>query len=74
MQSIYGRSLLEDSRGQRLVEIKRQMALVRTDVRRLQFIMGSQRHPEDFKRQAQNDLIQAKQMLAGLAQELNSAE
>ena len=65
---------MDDFRSQRLIHLKRQMALLRTDERRLVFIAASHYQTGEFKRQAETDLLRVRQKLEELARELNAVE
>jgi superfamily II DNA/RNA helicase len=65
---------MHDSRLSRIVELSRQIALLHAEERKLIFIATSSRQTEDFKRQAQNNLLQVRKNLANLDRELNDVE
>lgn len=65
---------MEDSRSEHIVELKRQIALLQTNERRLVNLATSRSQTEIFKVRAQEDLTLVREDLARLAKELNDVD
>ena len=65
---------MEDSRVQRIFELRRLIALLQTEERGLITIAASPMQTEEFKRQAQEDLLEIRRKIARLAQILEAVE
>lgn len=65
---------MDDSKLRRIVGLKRQIAALQANERRLAFVSTSPKQTADYRRQAQRDLVQVRRRLAKVNQELNGTE
>jgi hypothetical protein len=65
---------MDRSRDQRIDEIKREMAILRTEERRLTFVSTSQKQPMAAKDKAAHDLVEVRDKLSRFADGLKELE
>lgn len=65
---------VEETRSNRVVELKREIALLQQDEKRLQWLLASKFPTGIFRRQAQRDLEVALEKLKALGDDLTRAE